>query len=185
MTIGGLSPSMMLSTGGPTSNRAASAGSTTANPTIQGRQSIISAEYDDSTPATRPPPPLFGPDAIERFSATKGPLQPLALLWLKSVQKRPGSKQRPSDVQPHVLRGSRASWGKVRVVAPGSGLWSLPVSRCESVSGDWGMGRGCGQRTKKVCAAQKRSELRSSGLFRGSVGKSGVSVRVRGEYIYT
>ena len=73
----------------------------------------------------------------------------------------------------------RASWGQVRVVGPGSGLWSLPVSRCESVSGDWGMGRGCGQRTKKVCAAQKRSELRPGGLF------VVVSVRVRGEYIYT
>ena len=45
-------------------------------------------------------------------------------------------------------------WGKVRVVAPGSGFGSLPVSRCESVSGDWGMERGCGQRTKNVCAAQ-------------------------------
>ena len=47
------------------------------------------------------------------------------------------------------------------------------------VSGDWGMGRGCGQRTKKVCAAQKRSELRPGGLF------VVVSVRVRAEYIYT
>ena len=56
----------------------------------------------------------------------------------------------------------RASWGKVRVVEPGSGLWSLPVSRCESVSGDWGMGRGCGQRTKKVCAAQNCDQVVSS-----------------------
>ena len=43
--------------------------------------------------------------------------------------------------------------GEVRVVEPGSGLWSLPVSRCEIVSGDWG-GRGCGQREKNVSAAQ-------------------------------
>ena len=72
-------------------------------------------------------------------------------------------------------------WGQVRVVEPGSGLWSLPVCLDvrTSVSGDWGMGRGCGQRTKKVCAAQKRSELRPGGLF------VVVSVRVRGEYIYT
>ena len=34
----------------------------------------------------------------------------------------------------------RASWGKwqARVVEPGSGLWSSPVSRCEIVSGDVG-----------------------------------------------
>eukprot|EP00964_Phaeocystis_antarctica_P158234 scaffold128795_cov48-Phaeocystis_antarctica.AAC.1 len=37
------------------------------------------------------------------------------------------SNQRPSDLQPHVLRGSSLMWGQVRVVEPGSGLWSLPV----------------------------------------------------------
>ena len=74
----------------------------------------------------------------------------------------------------------RASWGRC--------VWwnrgrACGACRCldvrTSVSGDWGIGRGCGQRTKKVCAAQKRSELRPGGLF------VVVSVRVRAEYIYT
>ena len=55
-------------------------------------------------------------------------------------------------------------WGKVRVVAPGSGLWSLPLSRCESVSGDWGMGREAAASVRKECV--RGSELRQGGLFR-------------------
>ena len=45
------------------------------------------------------------------------------------------------------------------------------------VSGDWGMGRGCGQRTKKVCAAQNCDKVWSLSYLMCEV-----SVRVRREY---
>ena len=100
----GTSTLKMLSTGRPTSNRAASraaAGNTTRKPT-----------------------------GI-RFTAGR----------FTRTTARLGANQRPTDVQPHVLRGSREPNGGRCVwwVQPGSGLWSLPVSRCESV---WGLGYG-------------------------------------------
>ena len=73
----------------------------------------------------------------------------------------------------------RASWGKVRVVEPGSGLWSLPVSRCESESclgtGVWGEAAAS---VRKECV--RGSELRQGGLFRV---KCPFACVVRGEYI--
>ena len=75
-------------------------------------------------------------------------------------------------------------WGQVRVVEPGSGLWSLPV--CLDVRACLGTGTGvwgeAAASVRRRCArlrdAQNCDHVVSSWIVV-------VSVRVRGEYIYT
>ena len=77
-------------------------------------------------PTGEPTPTGSGPELFGKLS------------W--SPRRRTIALDQSRDLQMFSLTVSevRASWGKVRVVEPGSGLWSLPVSRCECVSGVWG-----------------------------------------------